>query len=527
MPTETLGPERERWSLATHVPQEMIAAIFSWIHPGEVKKFRSICRLVDQVLSDPFFHNLNLRNFYRRLNPTEDVVCIRYSVFPHLDKVSASWEIVDYGQGQTKLTFRSGTIGIMPAASRMAKKLKLPIDLDNLNARTLLRYQQGHIRSMNAKDLDRRGPQNYDPSSEVLIFWPPQAIERSRQETVPVFVPGFRPICQSVTYRDPTPTRVKIWFTVHPCDKYSWYSWRDVYCRSDSKVNIIKNLLDVLLDFMRDHCLANLIVRRIPLDQSDLDTAPTSIFKCASNGAFIPFDPDTERLHLTPVGFNESPSPEIQTQWDQLLQKGEEAAKESQWSTAIEAFRLLVTAKKDVYGFKDPRAYENYVDIAAVYLTQGLYREASGTLCAYFENGPQGGTRGGELVFEKATKIMESLAELGNCDGIKTFDLVQSDQNIKLRNELRPIFFKTGLFCGRIAVRVLRETDINIGLDEVNSLHVSGKYLYEQGRFQEALWKFKVCEARRMSLLEIENQQVELQETKDMIRATLKHLGRI
>ncbi|KAI9330000.1 hypothetical protein BDR26DRAFT_871951 [Obelidium mucronatum] len=444
-PSETQTSD-EIWSLTTHVPQEMITAIFSWIHPGDVK-------------NEPFFHNLNVRNFYRRLNPTEDVVGIRYSVFPYLEKVG-------------KLTFRT--------ASRMAERLKLPIDLNRLNPRTL----------MNDKDVNRKGPHPFDPATEVLIFWSHQDKERPLQETVTVFVPAYRELGQSGCRR--ASVRAKIPYTMFPCDTYSWHIWRDVYDREDSRIDI-KNLLEMLQDFMVEYSLGEPCYPTYACGSKPIHDTAISLFKYTSSGSLIPFDPATERLHLTPNS---------QIQWDELFQTGMDAMQEQQWSVAIQTFRDLVTAKLDFYGFKDPRAYENHVDLAKVYLAQKRYREASGALCVYFENGPQGGV-GAEPVFEKAAKIMQSLAEFGNCDGIKTYDLVPSEHNLKLKTELRPIYFKTGLFCGRIAV---------------NSLHVTGQYLYDQGRYQEAWTKFKASYDRRAVFFP--TQGAELQETKDMLRAT-------
>ncbi|KAI9330001.1 hypothetical protein BDR26DRAFT_922704 [Obelidium mucronatum] len=508
----------------------MIAAIFSWIHPGDVKKFRSLCRMINQLLSEPFFHNLNVQNFYRRLNPTEDVVGIRYSVFPHLEKVSTTWEIVDYGPYRPtgKLSFQqSHVIGIIPVALRIAKRLKLPTK--NINARSLMRMRQGQIHKMSDKDVNQKLLPNFNHATEVLVFWPPQ--EKHRPETVTAFVPAYQPLpnpraCDMYSL-DLLPTQVIISYTVSPCTKKFRYIWKHALGRTGFNVKVnADNLLDLALSLLDKHSLTNMIIRRMPLDQSDPETA-ASIFKIDSNRHSTPFDPATESFYLIPVGFDEMPSPAIQTQWDLLHQKGEEAARNSQWSAAINAFRDLVLAKRDIYGIKDPRTFESYVDIAAVYLAQQKYREASEMLCDYFRNGPQGGNRAGsELVFEKAANVMQSLAEFGDCDGLKSFQVVQSEHNLeKLTNQLRPVYFKTGLFCGVSAVTVFRERKTDITLDSVNSLHASGKYLYDQGRYKEALRKFKL--ARDFRRLRFPAQEDELEATTAMIQAIYEQFGEL
>ncbi|KAI9349191.1 hypothetical protein BDR26DRAFT_853199 [Obelidium mucronatum] len=412
-------PLDEKWSLTTHVPHEIITSIFRWLPLDQVRTFQSACRLLGQVLRDPYFHSLNIRTIYGKLKPTEEVVGIRYSVFPHLDEVSTSWEIVEFYGATRTLSYPGNQRGITLVARRMAERLNLPVNIANLNVRTLMRYRRGYISHMYDKNINRRGGY-FDPASETLVFWPPGVQQPPQQTTVNIFVPAYR---TPDSYQpDRICARIRFWFTVHQCEKHAWYTWRDVYHRKDSKIEIYE-LVSMLAAFMRDHSFANLVVRRLPVDQKETSSA-ASIFVYNPDGTWIPFDPSTERLYFVLVGVNETPSTQVQAEWDRLLREGNLAFEEKNWSTAIAAFRDLITAKLDVYGFKDPRAYENHLEIAEVYLAQQLYRKASASLCTYFEHGPQGSS---ELAFEKATRIMESLEAFGNCDARNQYDLVQSE----------------------------------------------------------------------------------------------------
>ncbi|KAI9334943.1 hypothetical protein BDR26DRAFT_866468 [Obelidium mucronatum] len=382
-----------------------------------------------------------------------------------------------------------------------------------------MRYNReiGVVRKLFEKGVDRQGPSPFDAENEVLVFWNTALPYLPLPETLQIFVPAYTAASSRYDIlrgirKEYVLKRIHIPFSIFPSLSWNWSVVEDGYAMADGRVDIYCFML-MLDKFMDDQELVNAIVRRQLMPKR----CSTSIFSQDMNGNLTPLDFIKERIVLYPIGLYDGfAPPESLKEWNLIQQKATELAAENSFDEAANLFRKLIVSKLDVYGVKAPQTYENHVDIAAIRFAQHNLQQASKELRIFFENGPQ---RSKQLL-KTAFDLMRQIAIMGDCPGlVGPFTAEHSKRGGKFAksyNGLFSVYSKTGLFSRDVAVPVNRETATSI--ECVNSFFISGMFLHQQGRYEEALKRYGTALERRQLLFP--DQLVALQTIRNHMQVT-------
>ncbi|KAI9334965.1 hypothetical protein BDR26DRAFT_549232 [Obelidium mucronatum] len=374
------------WGLTTHVPHELITAIFSWIHPHKVHKFRSACRLINEILETSHFHVANLFTLFPKPNVASSLgtrILIKYAVFPDLGSVLTSWEIALHIDSGGRINYRQMDDGIIPIAKRLVRVLKLG-DSDKVFPTSVWRQTGSSTSCMDEQDVADTGPHPFDPFTEVLILVPAvlkeaaPPSESSTEQSEPMLRTALP--YWDIPQRPPTPTRslIRYFTNANTCNLF--HHWKYLYVHAEGCVDML-DLNRVISEIAEELQLYNVVVRRITFDASG--TVGARLLQHNVSGRFRPFSLSSEALMFLPVELNAVAHPETLARWDAMLSEGRSFVVAEDLDSAMNTFNTLLSEKRDFYGHKDCRAYENVTSIASVFCHQRKYPEASSALFDY------------------------------------------------------------------------------------------------------------------------------------------------
>ncbi|KAJ3008354.1 UNVERIFIED_CONTAM: hypothetical protein HDU68_003141 [Siphonaria sp. JEL0065] len=348
MPFANATPDPD-WSLTTHIPSELIATIFVWINPGEINYFRSICRLLNEILTTPHFRKLNvslaassftIRPIFALL--TQQNVLIRYVFLDNPSKRYYSWE-TDFVTSNGGISFRSKERGIIAIAKRIASRWSL--DPKTVYTASIFRCpaDAGHhlvCLPINGKDQSRRGPDFFDPKSELLVFLPKQAYFKPPKDTALKFT-----VSVPLTKCRLLFTRLGLSYTIYPFLSSSIFIYIDALTDAEGCISVT-DLYWLMQHKLRPSIGSSFCLTRIPAE----NRLPHNLAPLSRK-----FNPGTDILVLIP---------QDSIPVDPLLGFCKQIVIDPTSNSDVEKSEELLALKMGMYSSADPRIFDSLVELA-------------------------------------------------------------------------------------------------------------------------------------------------------------------